>query len=150
MRKRSLAFIAIGGVLTIGAIGASLEEEPAKTETVQAEPVQSKSPEPKPEPKQEKPEPKEPKPEPTPEEFLNMDDEACYDIAQYIQDGAPRETRVETVTDVGGYIGNADPRLQEAHEGLVRTMEGPESSFTLALDVYASVCLDDLKWDGEQ
>lgn len=83
-------------------------------------------------------------------EPLNMDSEACYDIAQYIQDGAPRETRVETITDVGGYIGNADPRLQEAHEGLVRTMEGPESAFTLALDVYASVCLDDLKWDGER
>lgn len=72
---------------------------------------------------------------------------ACDEFAAYSKDGMPKDQRSEVVSSIGEIIGNADPQLQDAHDGLVNSVDKPESTWTLAADSFAQTCFD-LGWEG--
>lgn len=72
---------------------------------------------------------------------------ACDEFAAYSKDGMPKDQRSEVVSSIGEIIGNTDPQLQDAHDGLVNSVDKAESSWTLAADSFAQTCFD-LGWEG--
>lgn len=72
---------------------------------------------------------------------------ACDDFAGHARDGLPAAERAETVRSVGDVVGNADQSLQDAYDGLVRTVSGPDSAYRLAADTFAQACFN-LGWNG--
>lgn len=71
----------------------------------------------------------------------------CDDFAAYARDGQPRDQRTQVVSKIGRLVGNAESELQEAHDVLTRSVDAPDSQWTVAADTFAQTCFD-LGWDG--
>jgi hypothetical protein len=72
---------------------------------------------------------------------------ACDDFAAFIRDGRPIDQRVDVIRGIGDIIGNADPRVRDAHDTLVATVDGSPGAQALADDTFAQACYD-TGWDG--
>lgn len=78
----------------------------------------------------------------TPDEAMQV---ACTDFAEWAQDGQDPAKRQQITDQTGEHIAKTDQRLQDAHAGLVRTVDGADDTWQLASDVFASTCMD-LGW----
>jgi hypothetical protein len=72
---------------------------------------------------------------------------ACDDFAAFIRDGRPVDQRAAVIRSIGEVIGNADQRVQDAHDALVATVDSSPTAQALADDTFAQACYD-TGWDG--
>lgn len=68
----------------------------------------------------------------------------CDDFAAFAQDGRPSDQRSEVVSGIGDLIGNADPGVADAFDGLTATVNNPTEA---ADDAFAQACFD-AGWEG--
>lgn len=78
---------------------------------------------------------------------LDSTESVCDDFAAHSKAGLPAADRAEVTRSIGEVIGNADQRLQDAHEALVRTASGTDGAYKIAADTFANACFNS-GWDG--
>ena len=74
-------------------------------------------------------------------------EQVCDEFAAHAKNGLLAAERAEVVRSMGEVVGNAVQPLQDAHDGLLRTVSGPDSGYQLAADTFAQACFDN-GWEG--
>lgn len=77
-----------------------------------------------------------------PDGTINSTGVVCDEFAAYAGGGQPAGQRSEVVTSMGEVIKNADQGVRDSYDGLVRSVDAPESTWVLAADTFAQACFD--------